>query len=197
MQKERLLAYTDAVIAIIITIMVLEMKPPHGSSWHTLYEMRHIFIGYVLSFMYLTIYWHNHHHMFQPIKKITGITLLANSIMLFVLSLIPFSTAWMAENHFETNTVVVYGVVLLLAAASYYHLSNTLRASEWENSAFAKVLDKDWKGKTSLVLYLVWTGLSFRHPMIWLVIFAIVAVMWFIPDRRMEKAIEMIEDIVD
>lgn len=196
MQKERLLAYTDAVIAIIITIMVLEMKPPHESSWAMLYEMRHVFIWYLLSFMYLTIYWHNHHHMFQPIKKITGITLWANSIMLFALSLVPFATAWMAENHFETNTVVVYGVVLLLAAASYYHLSNTLRVSEWEHSAFAKALDKDWKGKVSLVLYLIGTGLSFWYPMIWLIIFAIVAVMWFIPDRRMEKAVEMIEDVL-
>jgi uncharacterized membrane protein len=150
MSKERLLAYTDAVIAIIITIMVLEMKTPHGSSWETLYEMRHIFIAYVLSFMYLTIYWHNHHHMFQPIRKITGITLWGNSIMLFALSLVPFATSWMSENYFETNTVVLYGVILLVAAASYYHLSNTLRASEGENSAFAKALDKDRKGKASL-----------------------------------------------
>ena len=113
MSKERLLAYTDAVIAIIITIMVLEMKTPHGSSRETLYEMRHIFIAYVLSFMYLTIYWHNHHHMFQPISKVTGRTLWGNSIMLFALSLIPFATSWMSENHFETNTVVLYGIVLL------------------------------------------------------------------------------------
>lgn len=131
MSKERLLAYTDAVIAIIITIMVLEFQIPQGSDRNALYEMRHIVLAYVLSFMYLTIYWHNHHHMFQPIKKITGKTLWGNSIMLFSLSLIPFSSAWMAENHFETNTVVVYGVILLASAASYYHLSNTLKTSEW------------------------------------------------------------------
>ncbi len=197
MSKERLLAYTDAVIAIIITIMVLEMKTPHGSSWHILYEMRHIFIAYVLSFVYLTIYWHNHHHMFQPIRKITGKTLWGNSIMLFALSLVPFATSWMAENHFDTNTVVLYGIVLLLAAASYYHLSNTLRANEGENSAFAKALDKDRKGKASLLLYIIGTASSFIYPMIGLIIFGIVALMWFIPDRRMEKAIDMIEDIIE
>lgn len=197
MSKERLLAYTDAVIAIIITIMVLEMKTPHWSSWKTLYEMRHIFIAYVLSFMYLTIYWHNHHHMFQPIRKVTGKTLWGNSIMLFALSLVPFATSWMAENHFETNTVVLYGIILLLAAASYYHLSNTLRASEGEQSAFAKALDKDRKGKTSLWLYIIGTGISLWYPIMWLIIFGIVAIMWFIPDRRMGKALDMIQDIIE
>ncbi len=135
--------------------------------------------------------------MFQPIKKITGKTLWGNSIMLFSLSLIPFSSAWMAENHFKTNTVVVYGIILLASAASYYHLSNTLKASEWENSAFAKALDKDWKGKTSLLLYIIWTGVSFIYPQIGLIIFTIVAIMWIIPDKRMEKAIEMIEEIIE
>ncbi|AKH32445.1 hypothetical protein XF24_00080 [candidate division SR1 bacterium Aalborg_AAW-1] len=194
MSKERLGAYTDAVIAIIITIMVLEMEPPTSSSRQALYEMRHIVLGYILSFIYLTIYWNNHHHMFQTIKKVTGTTLRANSILLFVLSLVPFSTAWMAENHFETNTVVVYGIILLAAAFAYYNLSNTLKASEGEHSAFAKAINKDWKGKASLLLYALGTGLSFIHPNIGLVIFAIVALIRFIPDKRMEKAIEMIED---
>jgi uncharacterized membrane protein len=197
MSKERLLAYTDAVIAIIITIMVLEMKPPHWSSRMTLYEVKYFFLWYVLSFMYLTIYWHNHHHMFQPIKKITGTTLWANSIMLFVLSLIPFSTAWMAENHFETNTVVVYGIVLLCAAAAYYYLSNTLKASEWQHSAFAKAIDKDRKWKLSLLLYVFGIWLSFVHANIGLIIFSIVALMRFIPDKRMEKAVAMLEETIE
>lgn len=197
MPKERLLAYTDAVIAIIVTIMVLELKAPHESSWTVLYEMRHTFIAYIISFMYLTIYWNNHHHMFQPIRKVTGKTLWANSIILFALSLVPFATSWMAENHFETNTVVFYGIILLWGAASYYHLSNTLRVSEGEQSAFAKALDKDRKAKTSLWLYIVGTIISFWYPVIGLIIFGIVALIWFIPDRRMEKALEMIEDVIE
>jgi uncharacterized membrane protein len=195
MLKERLLAYTDAVIAIIITIMVLELKPPHEATRHVLYDMRHIFLAYVLSFMYLTIYRHNHHHMFQPIKKITSATLRWNSLLLFALSLVPFSTAWMAENHFASLTVILYGIILLASAAWYYYVSLTLKASEWPDSAFAKALNKDRKWKTSLLLYILGTIASFRYPMIWLVIFFGVALMWLIPDKRMEKALELLDTI--
>lgn len=189
MQKERLLAYTDAVIAIIITIMV---KPPHEATWQVLYDMRHVFMSYVLSFMYLTIYWHNHHHMFQPIRKISSKTLWWNSLLLFALSLVPFTTAWMSENHFASITVVVYGIILLGSAAWYYYVSLTLKASEWKDSSFSKALDKDRKWKISLLVYMIGTMLSMWYPMLGLLLFAWVALMRFIPDKRMEKALESI-----
>lgn len=130
MTKERLLAYTDAVIAIIITIMVLEFKAPHSASWQALYELRHMFLAYVLSFAYLTIYWNNHHHTFHNVHKVSSGVLWSNSILLFFLSLIPFATAWMAENHFEINTVVAYGVLLLLCALSYMLIIHKLKKLE-------------------------------------------------------------------
>ncbi len=187
MTKERLLAYTDAVIAIIITIMVLEFRPPHTSDWYGLYDMRHMFVAYILSFAYLTIYWNNHHNTFHNIHKIWSGVLWSNSILLFFLSLIPFTTAWMAENHFEKNTVVAYGVLLLLCALSYMVIIHILKKIEWPHSAFTKAIDKDMKGKISVVLYTLWTLASFWFPIIGLTAFTIVALMWFIPDTRMEK----------
>ena len=159
-----LLAYTDAVIAIIITIMVLEFKIPHSSDRSTLYEMRHIILSYILSFVYLSIYWNNHHHMFQVIHKIEWNTLWLNSILLFFLSLVPFFSWWMSENHFHTNTVVVYGIILLCCALSYTLIVNSLKISEWKDSTFTKAIDKDHKGKISVVLYIVWIVTSFINP---------------------------------
>lgn len=187
MTKERLLAYTDAVLAIIITIMVLEFRPPHTADWHALYELRHMFLAYILSFAYLTIYWNNHHHTFQNIHKIGSGVLWANSILLFFLSLIPFTTAWMAENHFAVNTVVSYWILLLLCALSYTLIISKLKKLEWPHSAFTKAIDKDMKGKISVVLYLFGTICSFWFPMVGLAAFTVVACMWFIPDTRMEK----------
>ncbi len=130
MSKERLLAYTDAVLAIIVTIMVLEFKVPHGDSWHALYELRYVFMAYLLSFAYLTIYWNNHHHMFQVISKISSSTLWTNNLLLFCLSLIPFSSARMAENHFAQNTVILYGMLLLASAVCYLLIVQSLKANE-------------------------------------------------------------------
>lgn len=130
MTKERLLAYTDAVLAIIITIMVLEFKVPHSSDRQGLYELRYVFVAYLLSFAYLTIYRNNHHHMFQVISKISSSTLWTNNLLLFCLSLVPFSSAWMAENHFEANTVILYGILLLASAVAYFALVQSLKYNE-------------------------------------------------------------------
>lgn len=191
MSKERLLAYTDAVLAIVITIMVLEFKIPHHDSRLALYELKYVFVSYVLSFAYLTIYRNNHHHMFQVISKISSSTLWANSVLLLCLSLIPFVTWWMAENHFTKNTVVLYGIVLLCAASAYFFVTQTLKVSEGKNSKFSKAIDKDRKGKWSIIIYIVGIVMSIIvDPSIGLALFTGIALIWFIPDPRMEKALE-------
>jgi uncharacterized membrane protein len=144
--------------------------------------------------MYLTIYWQNHHHMFQSIRKISSKTLWWNSLLLFALSLVPFTTAWMSENHFASITVVLYGIVLLWSAAWYYYVSLTLKGSEWKDSSFSKALDKDWKWKISLWVYMIGTAFSIRYPMMGLLLFAWVALMRFIPDKRMEKIVDSMHD---
>lgn len=145
MTKERLLAYTDAIIAIIITIMVLEFKTPHTADWGALYEMRHIFMAYILSFVFLSIYWNNHHHTFQVIEKINGKTLWVNNLFIFFLSLIPFTTAWMAENHFASNTIIAYGVILLACALCYTFLIKNLFSIHGAHSHFAHAIGSDTK----------------------------------------------------
>lgn len=155
MTKERLLAYTDAIIAIIITIMVLEFKVPHAAEWSALYELRYVFISYIMSFVFLSIYWNNHHHGFQVVEKINGNTLWANNALIFSLSLVPFVTAWMAENHFERNTVIAYGSVLTLCAISYTLIFRNLITLHGPNSKIAKAIEKDKKGKVSLALYIL------------------------------------------
>ncbi len=189
MTKERLIAYTDAIIAIIITIMVLEFKVPHSTEWSVLYEMRYIFSAYILSFIFLSIYWNNHHHLFQTIEKINGNTLWANNTLIFFLSLIPFTTAWMSENHFASNTVIAYGIILIGCALSYTILIRNLIKIHWKNSHFARAIGSDMKWYQSLFLYIFGVIGAFWYAPLWLVCFAIVALIWLIPDTRMEKAL--------
>jgi uncharacterized membrane protein len=193
MQKERLLAYTDAVVAIIITIMVLEFKTPHEASRHALREMRHIVLWYILSFIYLSIYRNNHHHSFQPIEKINGTILWSNNVLLFFMSLVPFLTWWMSETHFAQQSVIAYWVVLLACALSYFNLQNHLMCLHGKESVLAKAIAKDYKWYTSLILYIIWIIWSFFTPAIWLTSYTIVALMWLIPDKRIEKALAQYE----
>ena len=187
MGKGRLEAFSDGVLAIIITIMVLEMKVPHGDSLDSLKPLLPVFLSYVLSFVYLGIYWNNHHHMMHAVNHVSGTVLWTNAHLLFWLSLVPFVTAWMGENHFSTWPVVLYGVVLLMAAIAYYFLAHCLTGLHGKDSAFTRSLGSDWKGKISLVIYVLGICLSFLHPLIGFGLYVVVATIWFIPDKRFEK----------
>ncbi len=190
MNKTRLEAFSDAVIAIIMTVMVLELKIPHGNDLETLKPLLPVFLAYVLSFIYLGIYWNNHHHMLQATRKVNGKVLWANLHLLFWLSLIPFVTGWMGENNFEPLPTAIYGVVLLLAGVSYSILQNKLiHHSESENSTLGEAVGSDLKGKLSLVAYLLAIPLAFVNEHISHAIYTLVALMWFIPDRRIERKI--------
>ena len=186
MSKGRLEAFSDGVIAILITIMVLELKVPHGSDWAALRPLLPVFLSYVLSFVYLGIYWNNHHHMLQATHQINGKVLWANSHLLFWLSLIPFGTAWMGENHFAPIPTAMYGIVLLMAAIAYTIMQNLLMAQEGANSTLATAVGNDAKGKLSLLLYGVAIPSAFVHQSISHAIYVAVAVIWLIPDRRIE-----------
>jgi uncharacterized membrane protein len=188
MPKERLTAFSDGVIAIIITIMVLEMKPPHHPEWSALAELTPVFMSYVLSFVYLAIYWNNHHHMLMTAERVDGAILWANMHLLFWLSLVPFATAWMGENNFASLPVAVYGFALLAAAIAYFILQMTIVRRHGTDSTLAKVLGEDWKGKLSPVAYLAGIVLAFPAPIVSLGLFAAVALIWLIPDRRIERA---------
>lgn len=190
MVKGRLEAFTDGVLAIIITIMVLELKVPHGGEFKDLQPLFPVFGSYVLSFIYVAIYWNNHHHMMQTVKHVTGKILWANMHLLFWLSLIPFVTGWMGENNFTTATVFSYGIVLLGAAIAYFILQSLIIKSQGKTSILAKALGKDYKGKASPVLYIIGIVSSFFNIWISGVIFILVAIMWLIPDRRIEKALK-------
>ena len=185
----RLEAFSDGVIAIIITIMVLEFKVPHGGELSSLKPLIPKLLSYLLSFIYLGIYWNNHHHMMQAAKVVNGISLWANLHLLFWLSLVPFVTAWMGENHFPKWPVALYGVVLLMAAVSYTMLSKTLISDHNKNKKLAQAFGKDEKGKISMVLYAVGIILCFINQYISLALFAVVAIIWFIPDTRIEKTL--------
>ncbi len=185
--KGRLEAFSDGVIAIIITIMVLELKVPHTESLEALEPLIPVFISYVLSFIYIGIYWNNHHHMLHTVKSVNGTILWANLHLLFWLSLIPFVTAWMGENHFGKWPVIFYGIILIMNAIAYTILAQTLVSHHGKDSLIAKALGKDWKGKLSLLIYAAAIGSSFIHPGIGLTLYFIVAVIWLIPDRRIEK----------
>src|SRR5262245_16292414 len=187
MSKGRLEAFSDGVVAIIITIMVLELKAPHGETLNTLAPLIPVFLSYLLSFVNVGIYWNNHHHMLHSAHKISGQVLWANLHLLFWLSLFPFVTAWMGENWFETWPVAVYGSVSLMSGVAYAILARALVHCHGENSAFAAALGSDLKGKSSLVIYAAAVGLSFVSPLIGLTLYVIVAAMWFIPDRRFEE----------
>ena len=188
METNRLEAFSDGVIAIIITIMVLELKVPHGADLEALAPLLPVFLSYVLSFVYVGIYWNNHHHMFQLTERVSGAVLWANLHLLFWLSLLPFSTGWMGENHFERWPTVVYGLNLLACAIAYYVLQTAIIRHQGPHSALARAVARDLKGKSSPPLYVAgilcawlfsaWVGMAF---------FVFVALMWFIPDRRVER----------
>jgi uncharacterized membrane protein len=189
MEKERLLAFSDGVIAIIITIMVLELKVPHDASLGALAAVIPPFLSYVLSFTYVAIYWNNHHHMFQLVRHVDGAILWANMHLLFWLSLIPFATDWMGENHFAPVPMVVYGIALLMPALAYYVLQRTIIRRQGRDSTLARALGRDLKGKLSPVLYIAGTLLALADTRIAGAIYVFVALMWLVPDRRIERAI--------
>jgi uncharacterized membrane protein len=187
MKKGRLEAFSDGVIAIIITIMVLELKIPHGADWESLRPLIPVFLAYVLSFVYLGIYWNNHHHMLYITDQINGKILWANMHLLFWLSLIPFVTGWMGENHFATLPTAVYGGVLLAAAIAYYILQKLIIAQQGANSKLKAAIGKDIKGKLSPLIYLVAIALAFINQWVSDGLYVLVALMWLIPDRRIES----------
>lgn len=189
MSTNRLEAFSDGVLAIIITIMVLELKVPHGVSFDTLQPLLPVFLTYVLSFIYLGIYWNNHHHLLHCAPRVTGAIMWANLHLLFWLSLFPFVTGWMGENHFAPLPSAVYGAVLLLAAIAYYILQSLILAQVDPRSALAASFRRDYKGKLSPLLYALAIGLSFLRPWIAAAIYVLVALMWLVPDRRIEKAV--------
>ena len=193
MGKNRLEAFSDGVIAIIITIMVLELKVPHGEGIETLVPLIPVFLSYVLSFVYLGIYWNNHHHMLHTVQTVTGPMLWANLHLLFWLSLVPFATGWMGENHFASAPSALYGAVLMMAAIAYVILQQLIIASQGPNSILQKAVRGDWKGKLSAVLYAAAILLAFWWKWISLGLYVIVALLWLIPDRRIENALRSAE----
>jgi len=187
MSKARLEAFTDGVLAVIITIMVLEMKVPHGVEPGALAPIVPVFLTYVLSFVFVAIYWNNHHHMFHAVHHVTGGTLWANMHLLFWLSLVPFVTGWMDENHFAPLPVATYGVVLLGAAAAFFILTRVLLRSHERGSLLSRALGSDRKAKISLLLYSAAIPLAFVRTWISLTLYVVVSVTWLVPDRRFER----------
>jgi TMEM175 potassium channel family protein len=190
MSKSRLEAFSDGVIAILITIMVLELRVPHGADLESLKPLLPVFLTYVLSFVFLGIYWNNHHHMLQMTRRINGSILWANLHLLFWLSLVPFVTGWMGENHFSALPTAVYGIVLLFAGIAYLILQKTIISDQGENSKLAEAVGSDAKGKMSAVLYLIAIPLAFVQQWASDVIYVFVALMWLIPDRRIESMLK-------
>lgn len=189
MKKSRLEAFSDGVIAIIITIMVLELHVPHGDKISDLVSVLPVFMSYILSFVYVGIYWNNHHHMLYAVEKINGAILWANLNLLFWLSLIPFATAWMGQHHFTQWPVILYGAILIMNGLSYNLLCSFLIRQAGEKSTLAEALGKDWKGKLSVIIYALAILLAFLNPWIAFALYVVVAVIWFIPDRRIEKKV--------
>jgi uncharacterized membrane protein len=189
MSKGRLEAFSDGVIAILITIMVLELKVPHGTDLASMRPVLPVFASYVLSFVYLGIYWNNHHHMLQATERANGAILWANLHLLFWLSLVPFTTAWMGENHFAPIPTACYGITLLAAAIAYYVLQTVIVRDQGADSVVAVAIGRDLKGKLSPVAYLIGIGLSFVAPWLGFAIYAGVAVTWLVPDRRIERLV--------
>jgi uncharacterized membrane protein len=189
MNKARVEAFSDGVIAIIITIMVLEMKAPHGDDLAALRPVLPTFLSYVLSFVYVGIYWNNHHHMMHAASRVTGAVLWANLHLLFWLSLFPFATGWMGENHFGRIPTAFYGVILLMAGIAYWLLQQVIIACEGPKSLLAKAVGADWKGKLSPVLYVVAILSTAIRPGVAQAIYVLVALIWFVPDRRIEHVL--------
>lgn len=190
MNKTRLEAFSDGVLAIIITIMVLEMKTPDGTDFKSLLKLFPVFLSYVLSFIYVGIYWNNHHHMMHTVKKVTGGILWANLYLLFWLSLIPFATAWIGEHHFAAFPMLFYGFVLLMCALAYFILQYQIIKKHGDESILAKAVGKDLKGKASAILYIIAILSTYYHELISAVIYILVALMWLIPDKRIEKLLD-------
>ena len=189
MGKTRLEAFSDGVIAILITIMVLELKVPHGENLAALLPLIPVFLSYVLSFIYLGIYWNNHHHMLHTLHTVTGPVLWANLHLLFWLSLIPFTTGWMGENHFAAMPSALYGVVLLMAAIAYFILQQLIIATQGPDSLLKRAVGSDWKGKASPILYLLAIVAASWSPEISQALYVLVALMWLVPDRRIENVL--------
>jgi len=189
MTRDRLEAFSDGVIAILITIMVLELVVPHGPKLADLWPLRYIFISYVLSFAYLAIYWNNHHHMLYVTGRVTGGILWANMHLLFWLSLVPFVTGWMGENHFAKTPTAVYGVALLMAGVAYFILEATIIRSQGEDSLLARAVGGEFKGKASIVLYAAAIPTAYWEPWVSYGIYVFVALMWIVPDRRIERIV--------
>jgi uncharacterized membrane protein len=187
MGKERLAAFSDGVIAIIITIMVLELKVPHGANWSELLAVMPNFLSYVLSFTYFAIYWNNHHHLLYTVSYVDGLILWANSHLLFWLSLVPAATAWLGENFLAPIPTAVYGAILLMPAIAYYLLQKAIVRRHGAQSVLAIALGRDIKGKLSPILYVAGIVLAFLNPWLSLAIYALITVIWFIPDRRIEN----------
>ena len=189
MGKDRLAAFSDGVIAIIITIMVLELRVPHGADWAALKGLAPSFVSYVLSFVYLAIYWNNHHHLLHTVARVDGLILWANSHLLFWLSLIPAATSWMGENFLQPLPTAVYGGILLMPAIAYHLLQRAIVHQQGRHSVLASALGSDFKGKISPLLYASAIALAFVDPWISIAIYVLVAVMWLVPDRRIEKVL--------
>jgi uncharacterized membrane protein len=189
MEKDRLLAFSDGVIAIIITIMVLELKAPHGADWSDLAKLAPGFFSYVLSFTYVAIYWNNHHHLLHTLTHVNGTILWANTHLLFWLSLIPFATAWAGENHFASIPTAVYGIAFLMPGCAYYLLVRAILRLEGPDSVLARAVGRDLKGKGSLVLYAAGVVIAFVEPRGAVALYVAVALIWLIPDRRIERAL--------
>ena len=193
MTKNRLEAFSDGVIAIIITIMVLEIKVPHEASIDALLKLAPLFLSYVISFIYVGIYWNNHHHLLHSVKKVTGSVLWSNLALLFWLSLIPFASGWMGENHFQDITVALYGIVLLMAAFSYYLLTLFLLNIYSIDYFIHKAIGNKFKEQSSLLLYVAGLAISFWFPKAGFAIYILVAIIWLVPDPRIEKALTNLE----
>jgi len=190
MSKNRLEAFSDGVLAIIITIMVLELKVPEGSDFASLRPVIPILLSYILSFIYLGIYWNNHHHMLHTVRRVTGGILWANLHLLFWLSLFPFTTWWMGENSFSPATLALYGIVLFFAAIAYYILQTVIIKSQGRGSLLAKAIGRDLKGKSSPIFYLAGIAASFVLPFLAEALFVFVALIWLIPDKRIERVVD-------
>ena len=189
MTKERLVAFSDGVLAIIITIMVLELKVPHGADFSALRPLVPVFLSYVLSFVYVAIYWNNHHHLFYVTERVNGATLWANVHLLFWLSLIPFTTGWMGENHLAPVPTAIYGINLLACALAYTILQKQITALHGQDSLLAQAMGSDIKGKASLVCYVAAITFAFVQPWISAAFFVVVALIWLLPDPRIERAV--------
>ena len=189
MRPERLSGFSDGVIAIIITIMVLELKVPHGGDLEALKSSLPVFLSYVLSFLYVAIYWNNHHHLLHTCKRVNGAILWANTHLLFWLSLIPFATAWLGENHVAALPTALYGVALLMPAIAYYLLQTVIVRLNGADSSLAQALGADLKGKISPLIYIAGIALAFVNPWFSIALYVLVALIWLIPDRRIERAI--------